>query len=93
MSKQKKLSSKQLNQLKYDGVVEEPKKDEIKKIAQNAVVKTIKDNYFATLMEGKKQKEEKVTVMPVDKEHLTENKIRLNEELMKRWIKVEKEKK
>ena len=52
--------------------------------------KTIRESVRTALKEitGKKPEENvKEKFMPEDKEHLSENRNRLNEELMRRWVK------
>jgi len=79
--------TKRLNSIKYDNPVDEAEEETVNDAAETTK-KTIKESYFEKLARKNETSAEKI--MPEDKEHLTKNKIRLNEELMRRWIKVEK---
>ena len=96
----RKLTLKQLNQLKYDGASEEINEEvnndiirEKEKLAKIKTATSLKNRYFGTLMEGKKNTSDKDTVAPKDEERLqyiAKEKLQVAEELMRRWTKVEK---
>ena len=59
------------------------------KVLREAVKKAIKQ----VITETQEKEQKKETFAPVEKEHLTENKKRLNEALLKEWGFVKKDKK
>jgi len=94
----RKLTRKQLNQLKYDGVVTEINEEENNDIvrertksAKNRFAETIKNSFFGTLLESKDTSSED-SITPQGEERLdiiAKQKLRVAQELMRRWKKTE----
>lgn len=78
------MKAKGFNAVKYGNPL--PQK-EVEEIAKEAVEKTLKEG-FKPLLAEKVDSTLEDKVMPANREHLTKNKMRLNEALMKKWCNV-----